>query len=154
MIPRESCYCRDGYVRNSANICIRADECGCRKPDGSGLVGVGESIISHDCKKRYTCNGPQERVRVDILLGCHRHAECRGDEQGRPKCFCKNGYSGNGQNCSPIHQTTRPANPCGIRGACGRGTICRNLDGRAVCYCRNQVVSNKQTCCNREFRTL
>ena len=154
LVPRESCYCRDGFVRNSANICVRAEQCGCRKPDGSGVIGVGQTVISHDCKKRYTCAGPQEHVRIDNLPGCGHHAQCRGDAQGQPKCFCRKGYTGDGQNCRPIDQTTRAANPCSRAGVCGRGTVCQNQNGQAVCLCNGRIIPRGQTCCNREFRTL
>jgi hypothetical protein len=91
------------------------------------------------------------------LPRCSPNAQCRGDVNRVPKCFCNKNYEGDGYKCElreGVVTTTKSSNPCGVRGACGRGTTCRNNNGRAVCYCRNQVVSNTQTCCNREFRTL
>ena len=155
--PREGCYCRDGFVRNSAGLCIRPQECGCRKPDGSGLVSVGQTIVSRDCSKRYTCAGAQQPVKVENLRRCSKNAVCIGNKENVPTCTCRQGFEGDGYRCKlkeGLVTTTKSANPCGVRGACGRGTTCRNNNGRAVCYCRNQVVSNTQTCCNREFRTL
>jgi hypothetical protein len=98
--PREGCYCRDGFVRNSAGRCVPPNECGCKKPDGSGLLGVGESIITRDCRQRLTCAGPQQNPTVENLRPCHNpHGQCRGNQNNVPTCFCKPGFEGDGFNC-------------------------------------------------------
>ncbi len=97
--PREGCYCRDDFVRNSAGQCVPPNECGCKKPDGSGLIGVGQTVISRDCTRRMTCPGPQRNVVSEFLPACHRNAQCRGDEHNVPKCFCNKGFEGDGHNC-------------------------------------------------------
>ncbi len=86
-------------MRNSAGNCASPKECGCKKPDNSGLIAVGETIISRDCSKRITCPGPQQNPRVDFLPRCNVNAQCRGDENNVPKCFCKPGFQGDGFNC-------------------------------------------------------
>jgi hypothetical protein len=87
------------------------------------------------------------------LRGCGANAQCRGDASGQPRCFCNNGFIGDGINCQAI-QTIPPANPCARRGICGRGTVCQNNNGNAVCLCNGRVIPHRQRCCNREFRTL
>ena len=154
-VPREGCYCRDGFVRNSAGRCVKLEECGCRLPKNRGIIAVGSSVISRDCSKRYTCSGPQQSVSVQNLKRCSPNAQCRGDKKGQPRCFCKSGFNGDGYNCKPVEGLTTPSpNPCNVNGVCGRGAVCRNNRGKAVCYCKNQIVPASQTCCNREFRTL
>jgi hypothetical protein len=151
--PRESCYCRDGYVRNSAGRCVKLEECGCRRPDGSGLVGVGKSVVSRDCSRRFTCAGPQQAVRVENLRRCSPHGQCRGNQDNVPTCYCKAGFEGDGYNCKPIVKSTpAPVNPCKQANVCGRGAVCQNRNGKAQCLCRGRPVGNKQTCCNRELR--
>ncbi len=38
--PVMGCHCRRGFVRNSQGKCIKPSQCGCRLPDGSGLLNV------------------------------------------------------------------------------------------------------------------
>ncbi len=98
-VPREGCYCSDGFVRNSAGQCIRPVECGCRLPNNRGLVAVGQSFISRDCTKRFTCNGPQQIASVQMLPKCSTNARCSGDSNRVSKCFCKKGFIGDGYKC-------------------------------------------------------
>ncbi len=44
--PVEGCHCRRGFVRNSKEQCVRRRQCGCRLPDGSGVLHVSQSIYS------------------------------------------------------------------------------------------------------------
>lgn len=60
---------------------------------------VGKSVISRDCSKRYTCNGPQEKVKVEELKKCSQFAHCKGNENQIPTCYCNRGYKGDGYNC-------------------------------------------------------
>jgi hypothetical protein len=131
---------------------VRIQECGCSLPNNRGLIAIGHSSISHDCSKRFTCQGPQQNVRIESLPRCSPNANCRGDNQGQPKCFCRNGFIGNGYDCRLIIKTTqRPLDPCKQHNACGRGATCRNNNGKALCFCRNKIVPNNQVCCSREF---
>ncbi len=97
--PNEGCFCRDGFVRNSAGNCVPLDQCGCKNPDGSGLVAVGQTLVTRDCSKRVHCPGPQQVPTVENLKPCHRNAQCRGDQSNVPKCVCKNGFAGDGHTC-------------------------------------------------------
>jgi hypothetical protein len=151
--PREGCYCRDGFVRNSAGRCIIPENCGCRKPDGTGLLGVGNSAVSRDCSAMYSCNGPQQNVRIEHLRRCSPNASCRGDARGNARCQCNQGFEGDGFECRRIH-VPAPADPCRAPGVCGRGATCRNNNGRAQCLCRNTPIDNRQVCCNRQLRCL
>jgi hypothetical protein len=101
----------------------------------------------------YTCNGPQQNVRIEHLRRCSPHASCTGDSHGIRKCKCKHGFEGNGLECRRISPPT-PPNPCLVPGVCGRGASCRNNNGKAQCLCRNRLIDNKQVCCNRQLRCL
>ncbi len=152
-VPRESCYCRDGFVRNSAGQCVPYDQCGCKVPNRNLIIGPGRFLIDPDCSKKYFCRGPQQNVQIIHLRRCSPNAVCKGNRNNVPTCFCKSGFVGNGFNCRAIVlPTAMPSNPCRLPGVCGRGSICINRNGKAQCQCRGQNVDNKTSCCNRELR--
>ena len=41
----EGCFCKNGFVMDSEGNCIKADQCGCTFPDGSGVLQVVFSRI-------------------------------------------------------------------------------------------------------------
>ncbi len=91
-------------------------------------------------------------MRFENLQKCSPHAECRGDNKGVRRCICRAGFEGNGFNCRLIVPTTpKPFDPCKVPRVCGRGAICRNNNGKAVCYCRNQVIPKNNACCDRSY---
>lgn len=98
--PVEGCYCKDGFVLDSTNKCILKDKCGCTLPDGSGTIQVGRVLKSSDCRAEFKCEVPQSSVKVTFLPACSIAADCLPDSNNQPICTCKQGFSGDGFNCT------------------------------------------------------
>jgi hypothetical protein len=131
-------------------------------PHNRGIIAVGQKIVSNDCSTQFTCNGPQQHPLVQNLQRCSPNAQCRGDANGQPKCYCKPGFEGNGYDCRLIRPTP-PPNPCGVPNGrpskvCGPGAQCwwdihgvwnpKRIRGIATCYCGNTYLPNGEGCCN------
>ena len=62
---------------------------------------MGQAVVSRDCRKKYTCRGPQQNVQVENLKPCGKNASCRGNQANKPTCICNKDFTGNGFNCVP-----------------------------------------------------
>jgi hypothetical protein len=128
-------------------------------PHNRGIIAVGQKIVSNDCSTQYTCNGPQQNPQVQNLQRCSPNAQCRGNANGQPKCYCKPGFEGNGYDCRLIRPTP-PPNPCLVPNVCGSGARCwwdihgiwnpKRIRGIATCYCVGTYLPNGEGCCHNK----
>lgn len=148
-----SCSCQSGFKGVACHICADPskhgekcdEECHCvhgvcdNRPGSAGVCRRGsclEGYSGEHCDRTATpCNsdGQQEH--------CHIHAYCThtGLEN---KCWCRDGYDGDGHSCSPI-------NPClqSSRGGCDTNARCEYAGpGNASCVCAEGWTGDGRVC--------
>ncbi|KAF3856731.1 hypothetical protein F7725_017454 [Dissostichus mawsoni] len=148
-----SCSCQSGFKGVACHICADPskqgekcdEECRCvhgvcdNRPGSAGVCRRGsclEGYSGEHCDRMATpCNsdGQQEH--------CHIHAYCThtGLEN---KCWCQDGYDGDGHSCSPI-------NPClqSSRGGCDTNARCEYAGpGNASCVCAEGWTGDGRVC--------
>ncbi|CAF0928390.1 unnamed protein product, partial [Brachionus calyciflorus] len=97
----EGCFCRNGYVLNSNGVCVLIEECGCKLPEESGYLAVGETL-QVDCDQKLKCLMSGQNVTIEFLQQCSMDALCIAGINNEPKCVCKDGYIGDGYDCRKI----------------------------------------------------
>ncbi|XP_046861781.1 adhesion G protein-coupled receptor L4-like [Xenia sp. Carnegie-2017] len=105
------CFCKDGYYGNGTT-CTDINEClnSCACSDGLTCINTPGSF---ECKSPAPVNPCDENAESHII-------------NGTVECFCKDGYFGDGENCSDIDECL---NSC----ACPVGQQCRNKPGYHEC---------------------
>ena len=72
---REGCFCKAGFVRDSAGKCVSSENCTCSK---NGLIfGKNEKYINEDCQEMCRCTDPIGNDMVCEEHGCLDTEECR-----------------------------------------------------------------------------
>ena len=75
---------------------------------------------------------------------CHEDALCN-NKIGSYNCSCKQGYEGNGFNCSDIDECTTDAHTC------HSDALCKNTKGSFNCTCHNGFEGDGHNCTGREL---
>lgn len=119
--------------------------CACRGKTGPSVTNCTRLCkISQDCPKTEKCQFNVERqlkmcVHVCDDHKCAEHGECYVEEQrGSPKCRCKRGYQGNGNNrCEriPLKNDELEGNSYCSSASCGPNAKCQNIGGKSQCAC-------------------
>ncbi|PIK40176.1 hypothetical protein BSL78_22976 [Apostichopus japonicus] len=92
----EGCTCPAGFLMQGSD-CIRASGCGCFVAEANLVIPDGETYVNDDCTQNCSCNNNQ--------LTCENY-RCSTDavcdvRDGVRKCYCNEGYKGNGETCPP-----------------------------------------------------
>jgi len=69
------------------------------------------------------------------------NASCNNTKGGY-NCSCKDGYTGDGQNCTDINECAAQVNPCDTVS----NSECENTDGSYNCQCKDGFVRNGPNC--------
>ncbi|PIK38964.1 hypothetical protein BSL78_24193 [Apostichopus japonicus] len=90
----EGCTCPAGFLMQGSD-CIRASGCGCFVAEANLVIPDGETYVNDDCTQNCSCNNNQ--------LTCENY-RCSTDavcdvRDGVRKCYCNEGYKGNGETC-------------------------------------------------------
>ncbi|KAJ8031643.1 IgGFc-binding protein [Holothuria leucospilota] len=93
----ETCECPENFVIADGK-CIPKWECGCQLEDGRYLPVDGKSY-NENCSETCTCH-PRGIISCQTVT-CHKHATCEM-RAGEQRCYCKEGFDGNGQTCKPV----------------------------------------------------
>ncbi|XP_023931493.1 fibropellin-1 [Lingula anatina] len=125
----EGCFCNDGYLWSS-NKCVLVKDCGCLDDMGN-YRQAGESWINDDCSIKYECQGDENIVSTPVA--CDKNADC-GLFNGKQGCQCREGYKGDGFNCTDIDECGGPSDDC--------AQICINVPGTFNCACNNGFTLN------------
>ncbi|CAD6187399.1 unnamed protein product [Caenorhabditis auriculariae] len=126
----EGCTCDPGYVVDTTDIsslhCIVVENCGCLDEHGSPHK-ADEPWLTNACTTWNDCvNGTQ----VTDVNECGQYASC-GVLDGEMACVCRNGFQGDGYNCSDIDE-------CADSSVCGQDQdhgVCVNSIGSYHCNC-------------------
>lgn len=101
-----------------------------------------ECILNSDCAREKACS---KNKCIDPCPGiCGQNAECSVINH-IPNCYCKKGYNGNAFiHCSEITSpvTKDPCSPS----PCGPNSLCRQINGQAVCSCVPEFVGSPPNC--------
>ncbi|KAK5871975.1 hypothetical protein PBY51_012712 [Eleginops maclovinus] len=148
-----SCSCQSGFKGVACHICADPskhgdkcdEECHCvhgacdNRPGSAGVCRRGsclEGYSGENCDRRATpCNSD------GLHEHCHIHAYCTHTGL-QTKCWCQNGYEGDGHSCSPI-------NPClqSTRGGCDTNAGCVYASpGNASCVCAEGWTGDGRVC--------
>ncbi|PIK42338.1 Fibrinogen-like protein A [Apostichopus japonicus] len=92
----EKCVCVGDYMVQDEN-CIPQNQCSCFVTEKGGVFTDGEIYVSSDCTSRSVCSNNQ--LIVEESYQCSDHATC-GVRDGVRRCYCIDGYEGNGVNCT------------------------------------------------------
>ncbi|KHN80174.1 Nidogen-2 [Toxocara canis] len=137
-----TCECRDGYAKNAHDECIDIDECRLHTAKCDRNAWCTNTIGSYNCEcmagyrgdgKRCTFVGIG-RSSVDCA-DCSPHATCSNGV-----CMCKEGFIGDGFNCSDVNECLRAPY------VCDKNAECRNTDGSFICECLPGFAGNGYTC--------
>lgn len=138
LILRPSCFCKDGYVRNSKNKCVSIEKCDC---------DIGSKCGPHEVFQRsgYEC------------ATCENYREAKCELKQRPGCFCREGY------VRDRHFKCVPIEKCEVCGAneefleLGSNCLtcknwkypseCANAPKKPGCYCKENYVRNRKGEC-------
>ncbi|KAJ8018911.1 Ficolin-1 [Holothuria leucospilota] len=72
---------------------------GCSVPETNSLITNGESFINANCSQNCTCIDNQ--LNCNIHYQCSPYATCSTRDEIR-KCYCNEGYEGNGETCISV----------------------------------------------------
>ncbi|KAI8784825.1 zonadhesin, partial [Biomphalaria glabrata] len=108
----EGCVCKEGFFLDSKMNCVPEEQCDnhCTLLENGQTITVedGQSAVIKACEKIVTC---QKGVLVETSLGpCSENAECSKDGK---KCFCRNGFTGDGNLCTPDNSCPAGYDPFG-----------------------------------------
>ncbi|XP_022108975.1 uncharacterized protein LOC110989137 [Acanthaster planci] len=93
----ETCQCPEGLLKEGDKLCVVPSECGCT--DNGCYFERGTTFYRTGCTERGMCGLNGE---VTYLPGqCGQNATC-GSKDGVYGCFCSDGFSGDGQQCTNI----------------------------------------------------
>ncbi|KAJ8033638.1 IgGFc-binding protein [Holothuria leucospilota] len=93
----EACICRAGFLRKG-DQCVPPEECSCFMED-VGVIPNGQVNISTNCTRRCECQSNVLTCEDDYR--CSSDATCE-ERDGLRKCYCNDGYTGDGQNCEVV----------------------------------------------------
>jgi hypothetical protein len=131
-LSMEGCFCEAGYVMESGN-CILPSQCGCKMTDGS-YFKVGSNFTNDDCSQFCECQTANNNVSCHSV-SCDVNAVCQ-ETNGIRGCYCKEGYEGNGLNCTDINECEMDT--------CDVNAECVNTVGRFECTCRPGYTGSGQ----------
>ncbi|XP_055879322.1 uncharacterized protein LOC106062065 isoform X3 [Biomphalaria glabrata] len=108
----EGCVCKEGFFLDSKMNCVPEEQCDnhCTLLENGQTIIVedGQSAVIKACEKIVTC---QKGVVVETSIGpCSENAECSKDGK---KCFCRNGFTGDGNLCTPDNSCPAGYDPFG-----------------------------------------
>ncbi|XP_071838865.1 IgGFc-binding protein-like isoform X2 [Apostichopus japonicus] len=92
----EVCECPEGQSLSDGK-CVPLEECGCALESGGYLPSGGEALVD-GCSQLCSCQAGKLTCSAS---SCHENAECV-TKGGVTKCYCQEGYDGDGQTCKPI----------------------------------------------------
>ncbi|XP_071837430.1 uncharacterized protein [Apostichopus japonicus] len=94
----EQCVCVGDYLRQQEQ-CIPRNQCNCFVDEKGSVLTEGKYYINSRCTRNSTCRNNQ--LIIDQSYQCSEHATC--DERNNVrKCYCNNGYEGDGVTCTLI----------------------------------------------------
>ncbi|XP_064643492.1 uncharacterized protein LOC135497618 [Lineus longissimus] len=143
------CKCKKGFTGNGTK-CDDINECDPSTPEGGGggCDSTGGVCVNTPGGNFCTCDkdlkeGPNSSCEGNPLCdkdngGCDGNANCT-DGQGRSVCVCKEGFDGDGKNCTDINECALKQDECwGTR-------TCKNKEGGYTCDCKEGFKENTTT---------
>jgi hypothetical protein len=130
----EGCACDYGFVRDDANIinpkpCVPISSCGCVDENGNAHA-ANIPWKSDNCSYTNICtNG----TLIQDPMSCDEHASCQL-VNGDADCVCNEGYTGDGEVCSPINY-------------CLNSTVCNQVVGNECHDNENGTYACNCTAC-------
>ncbi|XP_071835360.1 uncharacterized protein [Apostichopus japonicus] len=94
----EQCVCVGDYLRQQEQ-CIPLNQCNCFVVEKESVLTEGKYYINSRCTRKSTCRNNQ--LIIDQSYQCSEHATC-DERNGVRKCYCIDGYEGDGVTCTLI----------------------------------------------------
>lgn len=95
----ETCVCSSGYLKSGDN-CVSPNECRCYVEEANRVLSEGEMYVNTGCSVRCICK--DGALSCNTSYRCSPNAECR-EQDGLRKCYCNDGYEGDGETCTPLY---------------------------------------------------
>ncbi|VDK52925.1 unnamed protein product [Anisakis simplex] len=137
-----TCECLNGFEKNAHGECIDIDECRTHTANCDRNAWCKNTIGSYECecKAAYRGNGKHctfvglGRSTIDCTE-CSPDATCLSGI-----CMCKEGFVGDGFNCSDVNECYREPH------VCDKNAECRNVEGSFICECLPGFAGNGYNC--------
>ena len=107
-----SCNCNNGTITNSCDVSCKS----LHSPSRKQCVSADDQCY---------CNKQSQ------LLVCHKNATLDMNNDGKYSCMCKEGYQGDGLDCTDMNECLSVQNRC-----YGNTTDCINTEGSFICDCK------------------
>ncbi|KAJ8035664.1 Fibroleukin [Holothuria leucospilota] len=102
----ETCICPAGFLLSGSD-CVPQEQCSCFDPT-FGVIPDNEGYFSSDCSEHCTCDDGS--LTCARNLQCDRNAVCE-ERNNLRKCYCNEGYIGDGLICNSMATTRSPSLP-------------------------------------------
>ncbi|KAJ8040513.1 Fibrinogen C domain-containing protein 1 [Holothuria leucospilota] len=96
----EGCACANGLIQQGPHNCVSPSECSCFVPAGGFVLADGvEGYVNENCTQQ--CNCSNGHLKCDLNYKCDPRANCELREPAASRCYCIDGYVGDGKTCLP-----------------------------------------------------